>query len=699
MRAYAVHPVGAQRCFKPLTSLFGMGGAELMASRAPNMVNLALCAPAQVEAPEPCNLWLTAAELADMALPGLSRVKRSINERAEAEQWVLRKDAKGNPLARKRAARGGGVEYHISLLPSAARAALIKRNVVVREQPENLHGKGIWTWFEQQSATVKAEARERLGRVDEIDLLQSSGMTRSAAVSAICTQYGIGSSTVWGWLSAIKGIAPENRLPHLGSQRRGGGKLAPIDDEMLRIIASDYLRPEGPPTFTSCFNRYKEKYADPRGMIMPNSRTLFRRLIASIDPLVLIKKRHGREAHEKTLPPAIRTVSALHAMELVNIDGHKWDVFVRWPDGTIKRPMMIAIQDVYSSKLLAWRIDESENAVSTRLAFADLFRNYGIPKACLLDNGRAFASKWITGGAKTRFRFKIKPDDPTGLLPSLGINPHWALPYHGQSKPIERMFKDFCNSIATGPDFAGAYTGNSVDAKPENYGNAAVPLETFIKVITRDIALYNARLGRTGRACEMARGRSFDQVFNASYATAPIGKATAEQLRLALLTAADKVPTNKYSGAITVHGNVYHCDEMANYAGQRVRVRFDPDNLHSEIHVYTHDDRFIATVPVHQTSGFLDAGAAATIARRKADWRKKTKKAEEAMNLLDVSEVAALYRETETEVEGAPEATVIRPVRHRGQTAAALKPRAQEAQSAVSNSVLDRIERHLSVVK
>jgi hypothetical protein len=28
-----------------------------------------------------------------------------------------------------------------------------------------------------------------------------------------------------------------------------------------------------------------------------------------------------------------------------------------------------------------------------------------------LDNGRAFASKWITGGANTRFRFKVREED------------------------------------------------------------------------------------------------------------------------------------------------------------------------------------------------------------------------------------------------------------------------------------------------
>ena len=36
----------------------------------------------------------------------------------------------------------------------------------------------------------------------------------------------------------------------------------------------------------------------------------------------------------------------LHALEHVNIDGHKWDVFVRWPDGTVGRPVRLGPWDV-----------------------------------------------------------------------------------------------------------------------------------------------------------------------------------------------------------------------------------------------------------------------------------------------------------------------------------------------------------------
>jgi hypothetical protein len=69
----------------------------------------------------------------------------------------------------------------------------------------------------------------------------------------------------------------------------------------------------------------------------------------------------------------------------------------------------------------------------------------------------------------------------TTLVGSEGI--HWVTPYHGQAKPIERAWLDFCGRIAKHPAFAGAYTGNSPVAKPENYGSRAVKWADFERVV------------------------------------------------------------------------------------------------------------------------------------------------------------------------------------------------------------------------
>ena len=256
---------------------------------------------------------------------------------------------------------------------------------------------------------MKREARRRLEIVQEIETLEQAGLTRSAAVAQSSARHGKGQSTLWAWLAAIEGIAPENRLPAIAPQPRGGGKTQDIDPELWTLFKSDYLRPSAPP-LSSSYRRVSAIAAE-RGLPMASERTFRRKLKAEVDPQIVILQREGREALRQSLPAQRRTVSHLHALEHVNIDGHTFNVFVRTAEGKVVRPVMVAIQDLYSRKIVAWRMGEVESAALVRLAFADLFQKWGIPKACTLDNGRGFASKWITGGSKSRFRFKIREEE------------------------------------------------------------------------------------------------------------------------------------------------------------------------------------------------------------------------------------------------------------------------------------------------
>lgn len=666
--------------------------------------------------------WFSADELAQLRLPGLPRVKRKVNERARLEGWAFRLSASGSPLSRQRAGRGGGLEYHIDVLPPAARAALVKLDSPLTvgsdlecpieaspreasdlecQRQSSPREASIWHWFDRQSDAVKAQAKRRLAVLDTVARFESAGMTRSAAVPASADQFGVSAATVWNWMKLIQGVPALDHLPHLAPRRAGGGKEAEVNAEIWQMLLSDYLRAERP-TWESCCRRAR-RVADAAGIILPHNKTLERKMEREVDARVVTSRRYGADALRNSIPAQLRSVADFHALELVNIDGHKWDVWVNWPDRDKPiRPMMVAIQDVYSRKVLAWRMGESESAVLTRLAFADLFEKWGIPAGCVLDNGRAFASKWITGGSKSRFRFKIREEEPTGIMTALGIAIHWAKPYRGQSKPIERAFRDMCDDIAKRPEFAGAWTGNRADNKPENYGSAAVDLDVFTRVVADGIAQHNARIGRR---TETANGQSFDAVFSASYAKSDIGKATPEALRLALLTA-DQVRCNRKDGSLNLMGNKYFHEDLFAQAGKLLTVRFDPDNLHSAVHVYDSAGRFLVTAPVWAATGFLDASAAKRRGKLEGDLRRATKAKARVHDLISAEEIAARLPAT-PEAE-TPEASVIRPVRHRGQTrgqAAALKmvEPVEAAPRQATASVLDRLaqasERRLKLVQ
>ena len=623
--------------------------------------------------------WFTAKEIADLKLPSLPHSKRKVNERAMEECWALKVSEDGLPLSQPRKGRGGGQEYHISILPEAAITQLIERGVSIFGEAQCSAAQEAnqnWQWFEMQPESAKKKAHERLHIINLIDTLEETGLGRSTAVTACAAQHGISASTLWSWLKLIEGIGINDRLPCLAPCRNGGGAKSNIDAAIWQIYESDYLRPERP-TLSSCYRRAQE-IAKERGVSIPSMKT-FQRKIEKIDKRIVMSRREGREAVRQMVPAQKRTVSHLHALEMVNIDGHKFDVFVKMPNGKIIRPLMVAIQDIYSRKMLSWRIAESENNISVRMTFADLFKNYGIPKECVLDNGRAFASKWITGGAKSRFRFKIAEDEPTGLLTGLGIKIHWAMPYRGQSKPIERAFRDLCDTIAKHPAMAGAYTGNNVDAKPDNYGDKAIDFEVFKRFVEKGIAAHNKQ---QGRRTEMARGRCFDDVFEESYARAPIGKATEEQLRLALLTG-QQLNVNRKTGEIRIEGNRYWTPELSQYHGHKVTVRFDPDNLHSDIYIYNNAGEYLCTAKVIDDSGFNDMAAAKERAKMEANFKRSVKEAEAAEDLLTAAQVAAQMPDYEDE-EMLPEPSVVRPVRYRGQTAAALKEE-NESSSFIKN--------------
>lgn len=640
-------------------------------------------------------LWFTASELADLQLSGLPKDKRSINRLADKERWSIAVDGNGAPLARRHTGQGGGFEYHVELLPASARADLARLggtsgDASAADAAQPGEASQLWAWLATQPETVRSEAQRRTAILARIDLFTGSNMNVSAAVNVVAASENISPQTLWNWRKLVKGAPHADRLPLLAPRRSGGGIEAEIDPEAWQELLSDYLR-LSQPSFSSCYERAKERAAA-HGKTLPHSRTLWRKLQREVPAQVIVMRREGEEALRKMLPPQIRSVADLHAMELVNIDGHRCDVFVRWPDGRIIRPTMVAIQDVYSRKFLSWRIAESEDMGTARLVFADLFQQWGIPKGLLSDNSRAFASKWLTGGAKTRFRFKIRDEDPIGVLVALGVNIHWAKPYRGQSKPIERGFRDFCDAIAKHPAFEGAYTGNKPDAKPENYGSKAVDYDTFLRVWNEGVAAHNRKLGRRS---EMAGGRdSFDQVFEKSYARSAIGKATEEQLRLALF-AADQVRADRKSGAITLAGNRYWSQELSMIRGEQVTVRFDPENLHSPIHVYDQSGRFIATVPLWEATGFLDMAAAKKRQRLERNWKKSTKQAAQDFDLLTADELVARMPDYDGD-ETAPQPGAARLVRHRGQTVAQLKTVSQAAENPLSSpaeATIDRIAR------
>jgi len=587
--------------------------------------------------PAPAQEWWSAAELAASGLPDLPGTKRKVNEMAKREGWA---NLKGK--VRRRRGAGGGIEYHWSVLPLRAR---LRMGMAVASTPKTRRrSDDAWARYDAAGDKARAEAERRLSAISQVEALEGAGMTRSLAVHEVARKIDRSDKSIWNWLGMVEGVGPADRLACLidgRAVRKSPGMRVDLDDEFCALVRSDWLRPSQP-SLTSCYDRAARVWlGEKRNSPVPPLYQVRRWMKAQVSEPTAIWWRKGEEALRRLYPAQTRTKAFMAPMECIQGDYHKFDVFVRWPGiDTPVRPQMMVWSDVYSGKLLAWRLSDTANSHTVQMVTGDLIRSYGIPQSVLIDNGREFAAKAMTGGTPTRFRFKVTDEDIPGLLPLLGVQVHWATPYSGQSKPIERAFRDLCDRVAKHPAFDGAYTGNSPEAKPENYGSRAVALEDFRAVLEEELAHHNAR---PGRRSEVAMGRSFNEVFNEGYARATIRRATQEQLRMWLLRA-EGLRAKRGNGALKLYDTEYWSEWMYRIAGEKVVARFDADNLAGGIEVYDLKGRYLGHAKCLEDAKFIDVDAARDHARKRGAWARAQKEEARAAREYSASDLAARLR-------------------------------------------------------
>jgi len=606
--------------------------------------------------------WFSAAELAALALPGMPNTRQGVALAAETLGWTVA-EAEGRTW-RPRQGRGGGLEFHVSALPLAARAKLAMGEAAPAAPSREdalaaMSDEEAWAWYERQPEHKKTEAKRRLRVLLAVEQFVAHGTPRTPAITMVAAEGKLSRQTIYNWAALVAAIPRAHWLPRLAPRHAGRreerAECHPAAWEWLKGV---WLRPQAPDFEDSW--RQLVRVAAAQGWALPSKRTLHRRLMAL--PLTSrVYHRASPEAVKRMLPAQQRDRSVFHALQAVNLDDHKVDVFVRWPDGKVGRPHLEAVQDIYSGMILAWRIDRSENTQAIRLAIGDVVEEFGIPEHFWFDNTRAAANKAITGGQPNRFRFKVREEDPAGLIELLGATVHFATPYHGQAKPIERAFREVAGTWAKDMRFAGAYTGNSPMAKPADYGSHAVPLAQFIEVIAERVTEHNARPGRTSAVCA---GRSFAATFAESYAAAAarglIKKAAPAQRHMFLL-AAETLKIRQEQPALHFHGNRYFADFMLEMPGARVVARFDADALHAPIQVYDLAGRHLGEAECLEAVGFNDVAAAREYARKtKAKFRAIRDVAEMDAG-MKLAQAAALLERIERAAPP-PETKVVRAV-------------------------------------
>jgi transposase InsO family protein len=584
------------------------------------------------------NEWFLQSEILKAAGKELPNYERGLRRYIAKHNWKGVKDA-----YRKRSKKLGGDLFHISLLPAPVQIRLKAIETAQSNEPEKpaeiTTGEDLWAHYEQLPLHQKQECAQRLKLIQRVDELYASGLKKVQAISVATAELGYSVSTYRNWVSLIHSWDRKDWLAALAPKYNTEVPENTCHPKAWAVLKSDYLRPEKP-SLSACYRRAKAAAKKHGWEPIPSLRTIRRWVERELPRSVQIMAREKGDVSKQLYPAQKRTKGHFHAMEMVNIDGHKFDVFVKLPNGRIIRPMMIAIQDVYSGMFVAHRLAESENKEAVRLCIGDMIEKHGIPTHMISDNGRAFASKWITGGSTWRFRFRVRDEEPQGLLESMGTKVTFTQPYSGQSKPIERAFRDLADTIARHPFVAGAWTGNTIDNAPDNRGGNAIDFDLFKDFVEAQINEHNAR---TDRNTETAKGRSFLEVFNESMALPEtlVPMPTAGQRKLWLL-AAEQIKAKRGSGEIELLGTRYWTPLLNQYAGKKLTIRFDPQNLHKPIQVYDLKDKFLFEAEAISDVRFDDKDAAQSHGRKRRELLKATKTQQKVLAELSIDELSRI---------------------------------------------------------
>ncbi len=144
--------------------------------------------------------WWSAAEIADAGLPALPSSKRGVQILADRNGW---RGVKG----RARRSKGGGWEYHWSLFPLAAQAAIAAR-VEIDAAPS--------PGFDLLPEADRTEARRRLAIVSEVRALWTGAhLGRSDAVRVVAQRAGVEERCIYRWLDLVAGAEDFEMLERL----------------------------------------------------------------------------------------------------------------------------------------------------------------------------------------------------------------------------------------------------------------------------------------------------------------------------------------------------------------------------------------------------------------------------------------------------------------------------------------------------
>lgn len=453
--------------------------------------------------------WLTARDLAEavkrLKLSALPTSVQGWNDHADREEWTS-----CVALHRRRQGRGGGREFHVSLLPDRLVAALQgeqSREVALVHQRER---RELEIARRQALSTAGLSARQREVMTSRAALLSAidafrvaEGISRNAAIDHFMTEpgtFGVPAAVVAtanDRANSERDVSARTIKRWFASREAGGvGALAPLATKERQDVPAwfwqflrHYAQPQKPRLNTALAEYAATLPADRT----PPNYDQVRRLVGRLGNVEKHRGREGSLTLKSRMAYVMRSTADLLPTCVYTADGKTFDAEVAHPiHGAPFRPEISTIVDVATRRALGFSVGLAENSFGVVDALRHAIERAGIPAIFYVDRGPGF-------------RNELLDNQLTGITERLGITKLHSLPYNSQARGIiERFNGTVWNRLAREFD---TYVGPDMDRQAKQFvfketrrnlklfgaSRRLPPFASFIDACNRAIGAYNAK--------------------------------------------------------------------------------------------------------------------------------------------------------------------------------------------------------------
>jgi len=490
------------------------------------------------------------------------------------------------------------------------------------------------------AVTKRNDAMRKLGIIRRFEWFAASAKCRKneAVRMFAAARTDVNARTLQRWLRQYR----SKGLLGLVDGRGGVFQKDTITEEAFETFKGLWLDPRRP-SVRSCLEQVNYiNLTQKKEWMIPSERTLYNFTLRAIPLATRVLYREGLAAYEARCAPYIQCdPDSVEPGQVWIGDHHQFNCWIRYR-GQWVRPWVTAWQDMRSRALVGWEISVSPNQTTIMTAMRRAIKKYGPPETVKIDNGRDYDSEMWTGTTKQRRRAAIKKgylDEfaVAGIYAMMDVTISFAIPYHPQSKPIERLFdtvdKQFTKTFDT-------YCGKDVNRRPEDVFDllktdsavsCAHTAESFSELFGEYAEAYNAS-SHSGNGME---GLSPNEVMAQRHSRRALAEGVLDLLM------------RSWSGELTIGKNgvryksIYYGQydpELLSRQGKKVRVSCDPDDMRT---VQVYDAVTWRLITIAEQNELVQWGGAVSDEDLRQAMREKSRSLKFIKGFVDNSRVAA----------------------------------------------------------